>query len=91
VQTLNQIRSMYRTLGEPMQTQDGTPLCMFNVIDRNAFDAVTAGDYTVRYITADVTLEAGDSVMINGAEYVLPSPPLQINAQESVAGLVLDD
>lgn len=70
----------------------------FDTADRTAFDAVTAGDYTLRYMGAGVVLKQGDDVMVKQDDsmaddwvaYQVADVPARINAQEFVAGLVRD-
>lgn len=62
----------------------------FDITDRTAFDAVTAGDYTLRYLASGVVLKQGDDVVVDGVAYQVADVPARINAQEFVAGLVRD-
>lgn len=62
----------------------------FDTTDRTAFDAVTAGDYTLRYLASGVVLKQGDDVVVDGVAYQVADVPARINAQEFVAGLVRD-
>ena len=62
----------------------------FDTADRTAFDAVTAGDYTLRYLASGVALKQGDDVVVDGVAYQVADVPARINAQEFVAGLVRD-
>lgn len=64
---------------------------MLDTSDRTVYDAVTVGDYTLRYLTADVVLEEGDALVVAGVDYVVAAAPQQINAYESVAPLRRDD
>ena len=64
---------------------------MFSTTDRTAFDAVVVGDYTLRYLSADATLERDDSVAVDGVQYVVADEPMQINALERMVGLRRDD
>lgn len=69
-----------------------TFLAMLDITDRTAYDTVTVGDYSLRYLTADVVLEPGESVMVSAGplagEYMTAEAPARINAFESVVGLV---
>jgi len=74
---------------------NGSPFAaQFNITDRLAFDQVSAGDYSLRYLSADVVLAKGDGVVVTGGAYagayVVADAPLRINGQESVVGLVRD-
>lgn len=88
MQTPDQIRLMYRRMGELATTTAGNIRCLFDVADRTAFDAVIVGDYTLRYLATDATLEREDSVTIAGVEYIVAAPPEQINAHELSAPLM---
>lgn len=74
-------------------TANGTPFTgQFDIADRDAFDTVQAGDYTLRYLTSVVELARSDSVTLTGGlhdgEYIVADPPARLNGQESVVGLV---
>jgi hypothetical protein len=89
VQSLDQIRRMYQRVGDLATTQAGTTLHgVFQTAERTAFDTALAGDYTLRYLTADAVLTAHDLVTIAGTEYEVIGVPERINAHESTAQLM---
>lgn len=88
MQMPEQIRLMYRRMGEVFTTSGGQVPCLFDVADRTAFDAVIVGDYTLRYLSADATLERDELVSIHGFDYAVVAPPERINVYESVAQLM---
>ncbi len=68
--------------GQPFTAQ-------FDQADRSAFDgSAMVGDHTLRYLSADAVLEAGDVLSIDGADYRVADTPERINAHERVAQLV---
>lgn len=74
------------------QANGATFGAMLDVTDRTAYDTVTIGDYSLRYLTADLRLEQGDEVTVSAGplagSYAVAEPPQRINGHESVAGLV---
>lgn len=75
-----------------VQANGATFGAMLDVTDRTAYDTVTIGDYSLRYLTADVRIEQGDEVTVSAGplagSYAVAEPPQRINGHESVAGLV---
>lgn len=67
-------------------TGDAFP-AMFDVADRQAFDAATVGDYRLRYQTVAAVLEKGDTITIDSAEYLVLTHPERINGHESAVEL----
>lgn len=64
----------------------------FSLADRDAFDAVAVGDYTLRYLTADAPdLVRGEVITVDGDDYTLADKPARINAHESTVALTRAD
>ena len=93
MQTADQIRAMYRPLGGVSVTVSGAVVsALLDITDRTAYDTATVGDYSLRYLTADVLLEPGESITVSAGplagEYQTVETAQRINAFESVVGLV---
>ncbi|MBW7896526.1 MAG: hypothetical protein H3C27_15570 [Opitutaceae bacterium] len=64
----------------------------FSIADRDAFDAVSVGDYTLRYLTADAPdLVRGEVIMVDGTDYTVAAQPARLNAHESTVALTRAD
>ena len=93
MQTPDTIRKMYRSLGGVSIAASGAVApALLDITDRAAFDTVTVGDYSLRYLTEDALLEQGDEVAVSAGPlagtYAVAEVPQRNNAFESVVGLV---
>jgi hypothetical protein len=86
--TPDDIRDMYASMGEQANTDAGQIACLFDVADRTAFDLAVAGDYTLRHLVEDATLERGSTVTVSGRVYTVATPPERINEHEVTVQLV---
>lgn len=73
----------------------GAPFgAQFDVADADVFEAVQAGEYTLRYLTRLAVLEVDSALEIAGGEYagtyLVVTHPARVNGQESQVGLVRD-
>lgn len=82
--------AIYATHGEPVTPAAGADfLGMFSHADEGVFDAVLAGEITLRYALQSASLQRGDLLTIRGAQYRVAEKPRRIGAgHEAIAVLI---